>query len=195
MMRILLVLAAVFGLAGCAGWDVAGNQITTAQAQYLASQEARATRESEDMRQVIGAIQALGTNGDTTSRVAALMMMDRLSGGVAAQRSAQQQMPAQEGPITTALRVVAPFVLPLAQIWQADRAGERGMRQSFANMNLISGLAGQIQRDPLVMTTPAPQVIQAPAPTVITTPPAQIIERPAPIIVDQPVIVTVPAGG
>lgn len=189
-MRYILLTIAAIALSGCAGMDVAGAQITTAQQQMLAAQEARAAREAEANRHVVDAIASLADSKDPTARIVGLMMLDRvINGSVAAQKAAVMPMQPQEGPITTALRAVAPFILPLTQIWQADRAGDRALRQSYANMNLIGTIAGQIQRDPLVVTTPSAEVVD---PVIVTTPPPQIIQIPTQVI-EQPVIV--PAGG
>lgn len=194
-MRYLILIVAAL-LTGCAGMDIAGNQVTQAQAQYLAAQEAKAAREAESSRHVVDAIYRLAQSDDHTSRVVGLMMLDRvINGTVATQKGAAAPMQQQEGPITTALRVIAPFVLPLAQIWQADRAGDRSLKQSYANMNLIGTLAGQIQRDPLVVQAPSPTVIQAPDPVIVQTPNPLVIDRPTPVVIDQPVVVQVPAAG
>lgn len=191
-MRYLLLIIAAIALSGCAGMDIAGTQITQAQAQYLATQEARAAREADASRHVVDAIAALAHSGDPTARVVGLMMLDRVLNGTAAvQKVAQAPVQSQDGPITTALRVVAPFVLPALQIWQADRAGERGMKQAFGNMDLIGSLAGQIQRDPLVVTPAAPQIVN---PVIVETPNPMVIDRPTPIIIDQPIIVPAPGG-
>lgn len=195
IMRYLLIIIAALALSGCAGMDIAGNQITQAQAQYLATQDARAAREAEASKHVVDAIAGLANSQDQTSRIVGLMMLDRVLNGTTAVQKAVAPMPQQEGPITTALRVVAPFVLPLAQIWQADRAGARSLQQSYANMNLIGQVAGQIQRDPLVVTTPSPTVIQAPDPVIVQTPNPLVIDRPTPIVIDQPVIVPVATHG
>lgn len=192
-MRYLLLIITAVGLSGCVTLDGFGAQVTTAQAQYLAAQDARAAREAEAQRHLVDRIAEIAQTGDQTSRVVALMMLDRVANGMP-QRAVQAVAQPQEGPITTALRVAAPFVLPLAQIWQADRAGKRALDQALGNMDLIGAVAGQIQRDPLVVTTPAPSVINAPPPMVLTTPPPVIVERPAPIILDQPIVVPV-AGG
>ena len=192
-MRYLLLVIAALMLSGCAGMDIAGGQITTAQAQYLAAQDARAARDAEADSRLVAAIERLADSADPMVRLVGITTLDRIAAGKAAPRGAQMPAQSQDGPITTALKVVAPFVLPALQIWPADRAGERGMKQAFGNMDLIQTLAGQIQRDPLVVTTPAAQVIQV-DPVIVTTPDPVIVDREVPVIVDQPVVVTVPGS-
>lgn len=188
-MNKLFLIAAVFALSGCAQLDVVSGTVTDAQARYLENLEARDKRQSEDMRRVLSTIQSVASSGDATTRVVGLLMLDRISNGVSQARMAQIQMPQQDGPITAFFKGVAPYLLPLAQIWQADRASGRALDQAFGNMNLIGTIAGQIQRDPLVVQTPA-----QPAPVIVTTPPPVIVDRPPPIIIDQPVIIPVPGA-
>lgn len=188
-MRYWFVVFAALSMSACAQLDTVGSTVTDAQARYLASLEAREKRQSEDMRQVLKTIESVSSSGDSTSRVVGLLMLDRISNGVASARMAQVQMPPQDGPITAAFKAVAPYVIPGLQIWASDRAGSRALDQAFGNMALIGQIAGQIQRDPLVVNAPA-----APDPIIVTTPPPLVVDRPTPFIVDQPILVPTSGG-
>lgn len=178
----LAALAAAILLPACVTLDGAGQTITQAQQQYLASLQAQADRDAARTESLLDAIGKFADSDNETAQVLALVILERVANPPAAAAATPPPPPQPAGPITTALKTLAPFVLPIAQIWQADRQGERSLTQAVANMDLIGTLAGQIHRDPLVVETPAAQIIHAPAPVIITPPDPIVIEQPAPIV-------------
>lgn len=193
-MRILFVIAAVFGLVGCGTMDVAGvgGQVTTAQQNVLDARKAEDRQESKDLGVVVAAIESVAANGDNTVKVVSLMMPDRIVGGMNQIRIAKAQAPVPDGPIVAAFKAAAPYVIPGLQIWASDRAGGRALKESFGNMNLIGTIAKDIKRDPLVVNTPPQSVVLVDKPFVVDHPAPIVIEKQIPFVVDQPFVVTVP---
>ena len=191
MKKIMLITAAIL-LTGCESLPTVTGAITDAQMNVLKAQVKEEVQASKDLDRVVGAIEKLAVSGDTTTKVMSLMILNQTYAGLAAARANRQPVN-NDGPITAAFKAVAPYVIPGLQIWASDRAGGRALKESFGNMNLIGTIAKDIQRDPLIVNNPAPQVVQlpgAPAPQVIQVPSAPILIPP--FVVDQPVIVTVP---
>jgi hypothetical protein len=182
-MRTLIALAAVALLTtGC----LTTGDVTTAQQQYLASLQAQQQAEREHSRELIQALAGFAASPEPLVQAMAIAGIDRIAAArsataTASAAAAQGRMP--DGPITTVLKVALPYVLPLAQIWQADRAGARSLETAALNTGLIGNIVGQISRDPLVVQAPAPEIVQIPT---------MVVDRDVPLIVEQPVIVGAP---
>lgn len=219
MHRLRLALAAIAAtilLPGCITLDGAGQTINQAQLQALQYQRDIARIQADDRadareleRERIRAAAATvkefakfhSSGNDLVSawaiasgeRVALSQLQPRAAPSDAT--STPRQQPTQttpDGPIVSAVKAIAPFVLPIAQIWQADRQGERSLTQAIANMDLIGTIAGQIHRDPLVVTTPAPEIVLAPAPVIVDREVPLIVE---PVVIEPPAPILLPAGG
>lgn len=209
----LVALAAAILLPACVTLDGAGQTINQAQLQALqyqrdiASIQAadRADARSLERERIRAAADTVkefakfhGSGNDLVSawaiasgeRVALSQLQPRAAPTDPAAASRQQPPQATpDGPIVSAVKAIAPFVLPIAQIWQADRQGARSLTQAVANMDLIGTLSGQIHRDPLVVETPPAQVITAPDPVILTPPDPIVIE------IEHPAPIVLPAGG
>jgi len=184
MKTILLALAAALLVTGC----LTTGDITVAQQQYLAALHAQQQAEREQSRELVRALAAFAASPEPLVQAMAIAGIERIaaarSPAPTSTAAAQGRMP--DGPITSVIKAALPFVIPLAQIWQADRAGARSLETAALNVGLIDNIVTRIARDPLVVQTPAPEVIHAPAPEVIQISPT-IIDRDVPLIVE-PVI-------
>lgn len=194
MKKTMALGICTISLFGCGQLPVVSEGITNAQQNVLDARAQEDRQDSKDHAAVIKAIGEVAVNGDNTVKVVSLMMLDRIASDLNRVRAAKAQAPIPDGPITAFFKAAAPYIIPGAQIWASDRSGSRALKESFGNMNLISQIAGNIQRDPLVVNnvTPAPQIVQVPGQTQIVNP--IIVDRPPPIILDQPILVPVPGG-
>lgn len=180
-MRIILICLVALAVSGCASLDSLGGSVTTAQQQYLATLQAQAEAEREQTHKLVDVLGRFADSGDPLVQAMAIASIERIATTRApAPRTAGAAAPVPDGPIASVIKSLAPYVLPIAQIWQADRAGQRSVETAALNIGLMGRMADLAARDPLVVTTPAPEIIQAPAPV--------IVDREVPVIVEPVVL-------
>lgn len=181
-MKTLIVFFVAASLTGCATMPGVSGDISNAQAQYLAAQQAERDAQRQDRRDTIDALSAFAYSTEPLIHAMAIAAIERTSGEQYRSQPAKQ-IPQQDGPITTVVRAVLPLAVPLAQLWMQDRAGERSLTQAMGNMDLIGTMAGQLGRDPLVVMQPDPTIINAPATMIIDRDVPMIIDRDVPLFV------------
>lgn len=172
---ILTIAASTMLMTGC----LTTGDVMTAQQQYFASLQAQQEAERSYNQTVIQALSAFSSSQDPLVQAWAMSSIER----IASSRSMSTMMNAAanqgrmpDGPITSFLKAALPYVLPIAQIWAADRTDKRSLESAALQTGLIGNIVNQISRDPLVVQPPPTQIVQ---PTVI--------DREVPFIVE-PVI-------
>lgn len=182
-MKRLLIAVFAIALPGCTTLDGLTGGITQAQAEYLKTRAAMEADKLHYQANIAREIARVAERSlDPVVHAWAMSSIERIAGPQVVTQ--QPQIPiSQDGPITSALKGLAPYVLPLAQLWVQRDMGKNQLsfqkRQLVSSvemesmrLGLIEGMAGMISRDPLIVdpviiTTPDPVVIPAPEPIII----------------------------